>query len=440
MKYRIKNLSILLNSYLNSIKELIDFSLVQEAKETKEKILINIFYKLYFDIKKNNFTGPEFIHVYRTAIKIISKNRVFRKKINISDMNLEDKNTNLVDFDLNKLKKTILFFSIKERLLLYFMHNNVFSPRELSLIFNISEGTIYSTISRTKKFIIKYNLKDVTILPFKTKDECFFIENFLVKFNKNKMSADQKLKTKQHLLECKNCNTLNANMALIDEEIAKFKASEYSNLANKIYIKIHRLYKVELFIKKLFINNITKSILALILLFVLYKNIEIPGFNNNKNELLLSTYLKEDIKPVEQKITEVPETVVENKVVEKPSPDVEPLLKQSITVAKSNIETAATASINSLYKLSISSNKWKNIDESLIQILNKYKVTQAGVIALGSEKYGGSYYHLYVDQNELNNFLKDISPVATFEISKEKETREIPKDKARMVIWVGRTE
>lgn len=438
MNYRIKNLSILFNSYLNSLKKLVDFTLVQETQQNKEKVIINIFYKLYFDIKKNNFTGPEFIHVYRTAVKIISNTKVFRKRLNITDMNLEDKNTELLDFDLKKLKRTILFFSTKERLLLYFMHNSFFSSKELSLIFNISEGTVYSTISRSKKFIIKYNSKDEKSISFKTKDECFFTENFLVKFNKNKINDEQVKKTKQHLTECSNCKTLYNNMTLIDEEISKFRASEYTNIANKVYLKIHKLYRTQLFIKKLFTNNLIKSVLVLVLAFFVYRNIEFPNFKTNNEEVLLSTYLKEDSKPLLVKSKKELEPEIEDKALETKK-NIEDEIKKD-TTSETKPRTDPPVSVTSLYKLTISSNKWKNIDEELSTILNKYNANQAGAIQLGSEKYGGSYYHFYIEQKDLNNFLKDVSPVATFEISKEKETREIPKDKTRMVIWVGRTE
>jgi len=456
MKNKTSKLKILFNKYLTRIIDIVDFVLLEEDIKTKEKLIVKIFYNLDKSIKQNRIKSPEFIYIYKTCFKQILKTKSKNDKIDIKKLKNFYNVFSSIDFDL--VKKAASYIEFEDRFILLLTNKHKITAKELSLMLDKTEGYIYSNLTRTKKFILDFYVKD-NIKNTKT-NACFFIENQLEKFKQDNLKESKKLEIKNHLENCLNCSSIFNNFSKIDAIINNFEIQKFTNIAEKVHVLIDKKLSLNKIIIKIFKTWQFKLALSLALFTIFAYNLTFPEFKFKEFERINNdafiakinnTTFNEEPRQVIDNILEIEEKSINISILKDTANNENvygPFLNESYNSSnktENNInikdqEEKQNTFINNffVYKLTTISNKWQEIDSILLTNIEKYNATQAGNLALGSESNSGSYYHMYIDLDKLDDFLKDINLLATFSTVKETETRNIPKNKARMVIWIGR--
>lgn len=441
MNKKITNFSNIVNNYLDKICQLVDFTMSGSSVQEKEKVIISIFFNIYNNLNKNKFNGPEFFNIYKIATKVLLNTKILVKKIKITDIENTVSRQEIETLDLNKLFDSISYLSTESKIILYLINNNKFSQKELSIILNISVGTICSNLLKTKKIILNNYFKDKSQVSIPKEKDCFFIENFQSKYESSDLNKNKSLEITRHLQQCKSCRVFYENIEKINIGIRKHKANKYKNINEKIFNKIKNKFYINIFLQNILNNWITKFSLVSILVLFTFSKIKFPSidFSQTPKELkIASKYLKKETTKqiIKEKIENDDKKTIDNTTLDSINKE-DDLIQKSKNTPKTpkNILNAEF-----VYKLIISSNKWSAIDSELASIIKKYAGIQAGSIPLGTEKNEGTYYHMYISTKNLEAFLVEVNSIAGFNVLKEKETRDIPQDSTRIVIWVGRTE
>lgn len=494
MSKQIKNLSSLIQSYNLQLIDLINYSCVEPSKESVTILLKDILSTLYSNIKHRRTDIPIHTQIYSAALKHILNNEGILVKKGPSIKELQIKQAIELSpppkISFKEVKGALKEIDIADRVILCLFYRHRLTLEEISSLLSTSVGTIISKMSKAKEQIGQYVLRQIRVEQaidisdnFKSSSECFFIKNLQSRYESRLITAEDSVMIEKHIKNCRLCKNYYAWQKEIEAALAEGEISQYDIVTE---IDIVKSIDAKEKIKKIFTSfrinwKFRTSAFGVLLIITI-----ISGLMLRDRILSLREELSLNQEPLSQKLVDEVPTPVAAVVASMPAKDPVPApvpvpapsIRQNLPVF--TVETAkpeeakkpatepvvqapVVASANPpkdeaeeatpiketdvstesgehvVYKLVAHTDAWQELDIKIKNLLKLNNAQKAGQLEFGAQTNGGSYYHFTVSNNDFEQLIDRVKELATFQIIKQKETREIIKDRTRCVIWIGRT-
>ncbi|MBN1113800.1 MAG: sigma-70 family RNA polymerase sigma factor [Oligoflexia bacterium] len=486
MNNELVNLSELIRKYQLQISDLITYSCILTEKKTLSLLLSRTYCSIYSDIRTRKITTPLHMFIYRHTIEnIVNFEKLPQKSVPVIkelDNSVSINEYKLTSFDESELFSALKTLTPEERIILCLKYRHKLNIREISSLFKTTPGTIYSKILSGKSQMAEHIIKSKLIIEKNATSSknstCFFIKNLQSRYENRLLLPDKTEEIENHLEECKSCRNFYSWQSSIEKAFEKGSTlTDYSAITSSVFGRVSRasILKNALYFV---MNNWTIRFPAFIAVIILSAYlINLSGVIDKIKGIDITSRIAETIqhqfKPIrlalqskpdaEEKKTTDPEPVAEviAKTPEKARTEVKTTAKQETatqtktdTKTETEVKTQAPApqparkekepvkapveEIQYVYKYILQSTEWSAIDEKLKALLTANNARKAGQYEFGAENNGGSYYHFTLPDKQVDGFISEIEKIASFQLIKQKESRNTADNRLRFVIWIGR--